>query len=467
MSSNWARLGGLGVRGYYQGRNMREDLEEREEEQEWRRGRRERQIGEEEYYDPIRREEAELGLKRGRREESYGEYSDPYRRRGLQRAEGREERQDSYDEYADPYRRRGLQRAEGREQREDSYNEYADPYRRRGLQRAEGADIRAQAFEEYADPYRRDALERQDTMGRYATEEAGRQNTYGAEAQQDFFEYRDGAEKMTQARAALANFSSTGDPIALQDYYNDHILDGISVEITKTEDGQYHAKYSNGKESTASKDELLKGSEEFFMNQPEILAMSNPGIGGPMAGGYGMGAYGGGKGGYGGRGGAASPYGNSAYVNEVRMRTDDLVRSGMSPIEARMKAHTMAGQKSSTPPQEAAAKFHADMLSELMPDKSQYMPAEEREMQVDRAYEMADKLTQRFMSQYYQEGYNGRSGGQPGIQTPGGGGAGQQQQFEVPENHAQMLRSDPSPEMRKYFDEVYGPGASEAVLNGE
>jgi len=100
-----------------------------------------------------------------------------------------------------------------------------------------------------------------------------------------------------------------------------------------------------------------------------------------------------------------------------------------------------------------------------MPDSNMYMSPEDRQAQVDRAYEMADKLTQKFMRQYYSSGYNG--GGQSGIQPPGGAGAGQQQQFEVPENHAMMLRQDPSPEMRAYFDEVYGPGAAEAVLNGE
>jgi len=442
---NWARLGGLGVSGYYKGRNMREDLEEREEEQDWRRGRRERQLEEEAYYDPIRREEAELGLKSRRRTDEYDEYSDPYRRRGLQRGENREIRQDDFDTYADPYRRRGLQRGESREIRQDD-------------------------FDRFSDPYRRSALEREDQAGRYVLEEAGRQNTYGAEAQQDFFEYRQGADMMTQARSALANFASTGDPIALQDYYNEHILDGITVEITKTEDGKYHAKYSNGKESSATKDELLKGSEEFFMNQPEILAMSNPGIGG-MGGGYGMGAYGGGgKGGYGpyGRGGAGnmSPYGNSAYVNEVRMRTDDFVRSGMNPIEARMKAHQMASQKSSTPPEEAAAKFHSDMLESLMPDPNMYMSPDDRQAQVDRAYEMADKLTQKFMRQYYSSGYNG--GGQSGIQPPGGGGAGQQaqQEFQIPDEAVQILLQDRNdPAARREFDEIFGPGASEAVLN--
>lgn len=84
----------------------------------------------------------------------------------------------------------------------------------------------------------------------------------------------------------------------------------------------------------------------------------------------------------------------------------------------------------------------------------------------DRSIKLLQEAEQRF--QQPQGGQQPAAGNQPTVPFPAAGApqAGQQQASAPPEAIAE-LKSNPTPQMRAHFDEVFGPGAAAAALGGQ
>lgn len=479
--SNFGRTFGNVAQGYYRGRNQAEDLEERYEDQAWKNNRRERELANEEYYDPIQREAAGIGLESARRKSSFDEYADPYQRRGLERGDRMGAMAIDDAEFSQPIRRRGLERADRAGQSAEEDYEYRRPLERRALERGDRAGQRAEEDADFSRPYDRRGIERQDQAGQRAEAQGVRANKVDEALFQDFERGQGAEEYYRSAKNALANFAANGNPVALEDFYNNMYPDDGTVKIERLPDGTYKGTYGDGRTSTATKEELQKGSEALFMQHPSL---NDAGAGA----GYGAGGYGVRTGGIGGRrgaGGYGGAYGKpSAHTEKINMLAEDLLRSGeaKNPVEARMMAHAEASYKTQQRPEEAARDFYVDMLEALMPDSGEmaYKSPEERQQVIEEAKMTARELTEDYRDRYLS-GYNGEGSGLGYRGGDRGGAEGEAEQAGQPapagqdapaqrgsyEDAVQILRSRADdPQIRQFFDERYGPGAAEAALNG-
>jgi hypothetical protein len=317
----------------------------------------------------------------------------------------------------------------------------------------------------YTQGHRYRAADRADEMGGYAANDARRTDRFG-EVQMDGMERAvAGDEYIRNARAAIANFTATGNPVALEDFYNNMYPDDGQVTIEKLPDGKYRGTFSNGETREVTKEELIKGSEQFFMSHPQAsesgygmgIGMPGMSVSGPR------GSYSRGGIGTGARGTGYSSSKPSAYREKVEMLANSLMQNeGMNRIEALAQAHREASYSSRTPPDEAAREFYADILPELLPDRDMMMAMspEEQEAAYAEAESRAQQITENYLSNSYK-GYNQEGSGIGGGETGGG-----DQSFEVPQEHIDALMADPSDQTKAFFDEVYGEGAAEAVLNG-
>lgn len=415
---------GAGLSGYHKGRRDREDEQRYIEERDYRMERRGRQRKQEAWRDPMDKRKAVRGEGRDERVEAYEEYSDPYKRRSLERGEGSAIREEDYQEFADPSRRRALERSDRSGMRIDEFEEFNDPYRRRGVERGERGAVRGEERELYDEPYRRRGVERGDRGGERAEERelydepfrrrgVERQDAAGARQEEygegDINQYRkeeSSAEFAEQSRNAIAIFDQTGNTQPLEDFYNDIYPDDGTVAIESNPDGTYTATYGDGTVSEPqSKEDLLRGSEKFFSEAPQMDNL-NVGFGGR---GYSSGT-GGRRGGAGGRRGGPAVK-QSAYMEKVTRLAQDLQQyDGMPRGEAIMEAHARAAQSSRTPPEEAIQKFYANMQKEMLAAMGDIglRDPEEQEAMIARAEELAGRMTDTFAEKYFGEG--GRPG---------------------------------------------------------
>jgi len=147
----------------------------------------------------------------------------------------------------------------------------------------------------------------------------------------------------------------------------------------------------------------------------------------------------------------------SAYEREVDMNMQSIMQTEqVSPAEAMAMALQRANQKSAKPQEEIAREYFGKMFEMLAEGADM---ADDPQAAMKAAETEAAAMTERFMGMDLG-GYNGRSGQGGGTPKEQGG----DQQTEIPAHDVQMLMDDPS--KAAMFDEVYGQGAAEQVLNG-
>ena len=463
---------GAGLSGFDLGNRQRTRRRDVEEDRDWKLDRRQRTVDREVWQDPYDEEMAGIKMSSARRGESREEFEDPYGRKGVVRADRRADQAEADADYARPYTRRGIGRQDVLGEMAVDDAQYEQPFNRRSIVRGDESAERENEFGRFTDNYRRQAAVRENETGELGLDTARDTREVFESDMNSFRRGETGDEYVRNARNAVANFEASGDPVSLEDFYNNMYPDDGTISIKKLPDGTYEGTYGDGTVVQTTKEELIEKSEDFFMSHPTVQESGMAGFGG--------GGYGGGRGGRGGRGrpggglggsrGGRSTGKQSAYAERIYMEAENNMRQGMSKVEAFAQAHRDAGYSKRVAPEEAAAGFFQDIFETLMPDPATfaYKSQSEQEAIKDAVWKEAQDYTERFMESYHS-GYNG---GRPGIdqRDEGGGGfdAGPEDsgrpRAQAPQGAIDMLMSDPS--MSDAFDAKYGEGSARQYLNG-
>lgn len=376
---------GSAIRDYRETRDRRrrsEEFDELAEHRAWEREREKALAGE---LDPMRVEGAELELSGARR-------------------------RDQYEGFADPYARKDIQRRDRMGAMNEDLAEHTLPYEKSRVEREHRSGQRAEQYEQAVQPLNIRGAQREDQLGGFAVEQATAQN--------------DASRYYRSARNALSNFSMTGNPMYLEDFYNEMIPDGGEAKITKLGDDKYRLTHSNGRSVETTKDELLKKSEQFFFQNPTLDDFQPPQ--------------------------QRDTRNQSAYIQQVQDITDTLIAAGThNPIEARMEAHARASSRAQTNPREAAANFYQDAIDKLLPSSTYRSPSDK---DVERAQQKAAEMTREFMDRYYG------GGGQSAVRGSG------VDTSQIPEGFRERLMQNPTEAAKYHFDRRFGEGAADAVL---
>lgn len=416
MSNAGMRIG-AGLTGYNQAKRWNDEDRDRDADHDWRINRRERDLRREKFLDPAEEETTGINLRKSRADEEDRDFRRPIDRRLLERADISSEM--SLDD-----------------------QRFAQPLNRIGRVREERTAAQAEKDADFARPFAEDRLRKQATIDDHNVNTAKRQDRY-SEIQFS------AEERMEQARNAVGILKMTGDPKAMEDWYNNLYEDDEDVTIERVGENEYVLTHSSGMPpKKATREEIIQGFEEHMMGEASMRFLGGGGMGGSIRGSS--------------RGGRTS---QSAANQNLDRKINDYIRSGMDPLEATMQAHEEASYKASKSPQEAANEFYKSMVEKLLPQDMAYMSPEEREEAIGQAEEQAERMTQRF------ESYLG--GGRGSIRRGGGGdeGGGRinaeplvRQRTDIPQGAIELLRQNP--DMADQFDAKYGEGSAEAYLNG-
>ena len=415
--SGIGRLGGAALRGVYEGRDWLKSDQERDEDREWLDNRRQRTTRREGYLDPAEEEMTGIRMSGARRDEGFSEFSDPYRRRGVDRDDYSAERAVDDQDFARPFQRNAIRRGDTMGRMDVDDREYNTPFKRRANDRGDEMGERENEFGRFSDPYRREAAARENEMGVFARDDARDMREVMEGDMGNYRQAQEGQEYLTNANNAIGNFASTGNPTALEDFYNNMYPDDGQIEIKKLENGEYEMIHSSGKTTVTTRDELLRSSKESFMQHPSVSnsmyggrGLNRPGMSmsGASGGSYSRGGIGAGRA-FGGRGSSGK---DSAYLQEVYSRAETYMAQGMNQIEAMAEAHAQASYKSQVSPQDARMAFFQDMVKQFMPapEMQQMMSDEELSAAAAKAQAQAQELTQNF-TEMYLNGYNGGGSG--------------------------------------------------------
>ncbi|MDB4312117.1 hypothetical protein N9937_01675 [bacterium] len=483
---------GIALRNFRSGVKEFQGIRNREEEMDWRENRRNKTETDEAFYDPLRREKATIGMNKARRDERFdseneerrlteaewnhlqaqreaelGEKGHEGAMAGIGQRDRAAERKDVLAGLDQPYAENRIRYQGGADQRQDDLGRAGHEGAIAGIRYA---DERAAQENELANaqaPGKLAQVPRDNAQAAMDHEAAKRQELYG---QGDMADYQKGQtyeSYMDNAAKAVQNLEATGNPIAIQTFYNDMYDDDGEITITKNPDGTYTGDYGDGNVvPNIPKDELVAKTKEFF----EAGAPPRGGMGMGIGGGYGMrGGMSGERGKSRGRSGMTTQK-DSAWEKKVMALTRNNIQSkGMDEVQAYAEAIKEAGYESQKSPQEAGMEFYAKMLENLMPDDKSMIfdqegdePGDAKRRAMDEAEAEAIRLTEKYMGIDFS-GYNGGSGG--GIPT---GGQQEAQGTQIPEHDQQMLKDrKDEPGIIEMFDDTYGPGAAEQVLNGE
>lgn len=425
-------LAGAAVSGYQSSRERMRRQQEFDKESDRRKYRQDREERLNRTIDPLTIDNAELSNRRAHQEENFSLFSDLLRRSALERSD-----------------RAG--------ERKENFSIFSDPFLRNQVQRGERSDVRQESFDRDMDPLLRREAQQQAQVGDIYHEEITR--SHGAQ-----IAYR-------KVNEGMAGFESSGNAAYLESLYNDESVypDGMSVKIDKMKDGKYHMKLfdDSGRqvnEVTTTKEDLLSSSQEFFMSSPIFQDLDPLG----SAGGY-PGSGQGIRGGYPGSGisgvsgfSTRRVQSQSSYMQEVGsllqgMRGDPKYQH-LNQAEMIMEAHALASQRGGKDPREAISSFYQSMVETFM--KPNPLTGRPQFASSQEAEEAAGQMAERFAQKYYGNGQSAGAGA-------GAGAGGNNASIDgIPSAHIERLKRDHSDKMRYFFDQKYGKGAAEAVLNG-
>lgn len=382
MTKNYGIIGGSAVRGYYAGKNMRMDAEDRIRDQEDYEEDRKRSKRLQGQYDPIDLETAMLRLQDAKRT---GELSEYIHGKGYGKTGADEKAGTSTLNYASAQRRGNVEKMgqPGAEQR---------------VRYTDQAATQANALANQQHPIN---MQQADFTGQQLGDQMG-----------DYDQGRDFWKKYENVQNMLGSFSMTGNPKIIMDAYDMYMDDGFDAVITKLPplkegDGPRYKVVTNNPEAGPvifdNKEHLLKETEKIFM---DYLQKLQPMGQGQSAYGINMDAF----------GNSTQDYGKppadvktAEYLLEA-MRGIEKYKD-LSPEEMRIAAFEMANMKVDDSPESKIREFFVKTFMQELKGPAGGLgptpdPAE--------AWETATEMTDLF--RYYQFGI----GQKPKIKTSGG-----------------------------------------------
>lgn len=378
MSKNYGMTLGASVRGYYDGRNMRMDAEDRDRDREDYDEDRKRTKRLQGQYDPMDLETAMLRLQDAKRT---GELNEYIHKKGYGKRAADEGAKTSTLNYESAERRGKLETA-------------AQPGAMKGAGYADQAAANANELGQKAHPIN---MQQTDFTGKQLTDQEG-----------DYDQGRDFWGNYENVQRSLANFSMTGNPKILMDAYDMYIDDGIDAVITKNEEGGYTVAVNNGQQPAQfeSKEQLLQATEKIFMDH---MQRTQPVRGGQQGQGQGYGINAGMMGG----GQSYKDYPSDVKTAEYLIQAMQGIQkyAQLSPEQMRMEAFRLANAKVDDTPESDIRQFFVETFMQQMkgPPGGLGRPPDPTE-----AWKIATEMTENY--RYEQHGI----GQKPKIKTGGG-----------------------------------------------
>ena len=338
MAKNYGLRIGASVRGYYDGRNMRMDAEDRTRDREDYDEDRKRTLRIQDQTDPIDLEMAMLRLQDAKRTGELGEYI----------------QNKGYGKKSADVKHKTEQLGLETKERQGRVGAKAEP----GDMLAIGyRDNQAKGNNELYNKQQPISMRQTDFSGKMLDDQVG--------------QYDQGQEfwnKYENVQKALGSFNMTGNPKILMDAYDMYIDDGIDAVIEKIpgEEGKgpsYRVSTNNGQPPAEfeSKEALLEATERVFMDHLQRIQ--------PVSGGYGIDAGGGGMN----RGmpGRNVDYGD--YPSDVKT-AEYLIEAmqgierykDLSPEQMRMEAFKLANAKVDDTPESDIRQFFVKTFMQQM-----------------------------------------------------------------------------------------------------